>query len=222
MHIRDFIGWLGPGRGQVFQDAEFQAREVVIPPTLETTGGIPQPNVDAVPIGDATAPYSVRSVFPVRPVNALDFNLSGYAKGSSVASITVTFNAPVGYRLVPLRWNVYVQTAASGQAGDPVNSDGLYAQLNYNGGALQFNKALIQPAPAQANALVLAEVYAADIRSFFLVEEQTSFGLTVSSDASMGDTSFAQVAVYGYALPIVAGEQLPYAIANLTGATPSS
>lgn len=147
----------------------------------------------AAPLGDPQSPYDARSVYDSRPLNAFDGVLSATASGD--IPWTVQFQSPPGYRVVPREWTVSYDSPGSGPAGDST------VTILLNGSALLFN-----------GPIVIGPGTNEPIETFFLVEENSSFGMSGSNTNAVA-ASLVYVNVRCNFLPVML-DQLPYAVEN--------
>lgn len=153
------------------------------------------------PLGEPPMAFDVRSVYDSRPVNGYDFNYSGFFASQNLNNNpwTLEFNVPTGYRAVPRKWDVFFDTPPGGPS---------YAStvtLLQNGAAVPNNGPII----------IGMGTGDEPIDSFFLCEENTSFGITGNVTAAPNTTqdSVISVNVYGNLIP-VSQVALPFSIAN--------
>ena len=200
-------GYLGPGRSRngVYQNAEFEAGQEQAPPDVGSgatdNASQAQDAFAATPLGAPPAGYDVRSVYDSRPVNAYDFNIS-LPEGSfavSATSLLMTAQVPAGYRMVPREWDISLINATYSVAS-PVVTASIWA----NGGFLPFNQGIVIDTVGTA----------APIKTFFLLEENSIFGMSITVEPpATYQTGTVRVNVYGNLLPVT-DVQLPFAIAN--------
>lgn len=161
-----------------------------------------QQSVDAMhatPLGEPPVNFDVRAIFDSRPVNAYDFNLSANTTISSTsASWVATFVVPNGYRMVPREWEVYYENAPAGSA---VASQ---VTLQQNNADLPNN-----------TGIIIGVATAAPIKSFFICEENTTFGIRGFNNNTfvVAGSAVVIVNVYGNLLPVT-DVALPFEVTN--------
>jgi hypothetical protein len=149
--------------------------------------------------------FSVRSVYDSRPVNGYDFNFSAVTQATLVTNSTsaavwfVNFNVPNGYRAVPRDWKIWLDPPAA-----PGPSSASTVSLTQNGAAVPNNQDII-----------IGNGTTDPIESFFVCEENTTFGVTGATTLIPRDNDpvNVNVNVHGNLIPVDANA-LPYAIAN--------
>jgi hypothetical protein len=161
--------------------------------------------MQSAPLTTPSVDFEVRSIYDSRPINAYDFNFSGTSEitgtGSDqlVATWQVTFTVPVGYRAVPRDWDIFFDTPPNVIASDNVVS------LQQNGAAIPNNGPII----------VGMGTGSRPIKSFFVCEESTTFGVqgavTLGSNSTQATT--ISVNVHGNLIP-VSDCALPFTIAD--------
>jgi len=154
-------------------------------------------SMQRTPLGDGPTNYDVRSVWPVRPIAGFDFNynFSGTTVplGTTTAQWTTTFVTPIGYRLIPLIWDVNYDFPGSGPAANSTVS------LQNNGIGVPLNQGIIIGAGGQ-------------VRSFFIVEENTQFGI-IGANSNNSGTGNININCYGYVVPVT-DVSLAFSVAN--------
>jgi hypothetical protein len=152
------------------------------------------------PLGEPRQAFDVRAVFDSRFVGSYDFNFSAEfvttAAGGAVPAIE--FNVPQGYRAIPRKWEVLltVPTAAGGVFNN--------ISFNYNNAAVPNNQQILFGLGGTEDP----------IETFFLCEEQTQFGATITlGAATIG--GFGVLTCHGNLIP-VNSNALPFSIANQT------
>lgn len=154
------------------------------------------------PLGEPPSNFDVRAVYDSRPVNAYDFNYSASPSttGSGANGWVATFQVPNGYRAVPRKWSIHYDTIAGGASANST------ASIQQGGAAL----------PNNAN-IIVGMGTDEPIETFFLCEENTSFGITgINSNIltlNPGQNYTANVNVWGN-LIAVTDVALPFSIAN--------
>jgi len=147
------------------------------------------------PLGEPPTDFDVRCVFDSRIVNGYDFNMSAAFSQPSGGSWSVTFQVPNGYRIVPREWTVQYDSAVTGPSGNST------VNLTQQGAAVPYNQNIIIGMSTDE-----------PIKSFFLCEENTSFGITgINSNVTV--TTTGSVTVYGNLIP-VSDVALPLSVSN--------
>lgn len=150
-------------------------------------------SMQAAPLGEPPSDFDVRCVYDSRIVNAYDFNYSFvFPNASSGLPWQVAFNVPNGYRAVPRKWAVEFDVLPVGPLGENIVS-------------LQQNNANV---PNNANIIVGLGTDE-PIESFFLCEENTTFGLSGVVNANTN----VNVNVYGNLIPVT-DVALPLSVSN--------
>lgn len=158
-------------------------------------------SMQIAPIGEPPQDYDVVAVYDSRPVNGYDFNISLHAS-NVVSSANVTFSAtfvcPNGYRMVPREWDIHYDNPAPGSA---INST---VTIQSNGANLPYNGPIVIGSGTQS-----------PIKTFFVVEENNTFGITgINTNFSTGGTSSAVVInVHGNLIPVT-DVPLPFTVTN--------
>ncbi len=147
------------------------------------------------PLGEPETVYDARSVFDSRPCNAFDGVFSAETTATSGVLWTITFQAPNGYRIVPREWQVSYDAPGAGSNGNST------VNLVLNESAVPYNSGIII-GPGTSDPL----------ESFFLVEENATFGMTGTNSNIVGTTN-VQVNVRCNLIPVTL-EQLSYAVEN--------
>lgn len=152
----------------------------------------------STPLGEPPSDFDVRSVYDSRPINAYDFNFSGTAEEVDTFPWTIAFTVPNGYRAVPREWHVFFDNPPTGPASAST------VTLQQNGSGLPNNGPIIIGMGTGSDP----------IKSFFVCEENTTFGISGNVDtANSGHASLMSVNVYGNLIP-VSEVALPFSIAN--------
>jgi hypothetical protein len=150
------------------------------------------------PLGEPPTDFLVRSVYDVRPVNGYDFNYSAGFDEVDAFVWSAQFNVPNGYRAIPRKWTVYFDNPPLGPASIST------ATLLQNGAAV----------PNNDNIIIGMGTGSDPIESFFICEENTTFGIQGLVDASNSShSSTMSVNVYGNLIPVTE-VSLPFSIAN--------
>jgi hypothetical protein len=176
---------------------------------FQTGASVDQPGADllfddhavaamqATPLGEPSSDFDVRSVFDSRPVNGYDFNYSApfsQTGGASGAGWSVSFSVPNGYRAVPREWSVQFDQTIGGPSSNSV------ASLTQGNSSVPNN-----------NAIIIGMGTDRPIKSFFLCEENTLFGISGRNNNTSSLTG--SVVVYGNLIP-TSDVALPLSIAN--------
>lgn len=172
------------------------------PDFREASGGMDLFAADAsvyamehTPLGEPPVDFDVRCVYDSRPVNGYDFNYSISTPAVSTGSWTVQFIVPNGYRAVPREWEIQFDSPFAGpSANSTVSIQQNGAQLP-NNGPITIGMGTDEP-----------------IKTFFVCEENTTFGITGLNTNITGETN-ANINVYGNLLPVT-DVALQFAIAN--------
>jgi hypothetical protein len=157
--------------------------------------------MQATPLGEPPIAFDVRSTYDSRPVNAYDFNFSqNQAEVSGGSVLIFLFNVPVGYRAVPRKWSVMLSIPTSPTSGN-------FNEISFqtNGGGVPNNQGIIFGSGGTDEP----------IETFFLCEEQTTFGCTLDLGPTISSGGQAVVNVYGNLIPVTT-VALPFSIANET------
>lgn len=183
--------------GPQFPNAEFiTGRESQAPPDFADNSGYltgaKEDSIGRTAIGDPPTMFDVRSVYDARPVSAYDFNFAATQESSSAANLFLRFTVPSGFRAVVRRYSI--QFYATPFAIGP---DILFFPQAYD-------------ADVPNNQFMIGSGND-DIRTFFLVEENATFGARVGNP--FGYDLEPILHVYGNLLPVT-GVSLPYEIAN--------
>jgi hypothetical protein len=147
----------------------------------------------AAPFGEPTDLYDARATYDSRPTNGFDAIFSTAVATTNGAAWTALFTSPLGYRFVPRQFSISYD---DGGAGPDANST---VNLLLGEGALPYNSGIVIGAGAELPA-------------FYLVEENTSFGVTGSNSNLTGPTN-VNVRIWGNLIPVKL-EQLPFAVVN--------
>lgn len=151
----------------------------------------------SAPLGEPKVDFDVRSVYDSRPVNGYDFNFSAVTLTIG-GGWKVQFQVPSGYRVVPREWEVAFDVVIPGSA---VNST---ASIQQNGAQLPNN-----------GPIVIGMGTDEPIKTFFICEENTTFGIAGENTNIGGPVAEANVIVnvYGNLIPVT-DVALPLSIAN--------
>ena len=161
--------------------------------------------MQAAPLTTPSVDFEVRSVYDSRPINAYDFNFSAATNFTSpadpgtVATWQATFTVPTGYRAVPRDWEVLFDEPPTGIASAST------VTLQQNGAAIPNNGPII----------VGMGTGSRPIKSFFVCEENTTFGIQGEIDVGVNSTQASTISinVHGNLIP-VSDCALPFAIAD--------
>jgi hypothetical protein len=151
--------------------------------------------MQSAPLGEPPTDFDVRCVFDSRIVNGYDFNFAANISGSYPGyGWSANFKVPTGYRAIPRKWSVQFDLPPTGIAANST------ATIQQNGAALPNNTVIIGMGTDEP------------IETFFLCEENTSFGIAgINSNASV--TFTGNVNVYGNLIPVTS-VALPLAVSN--------
>lgn len=148
--------------------------------------------------------FEVRSVYDSRPINAYDFNFSGTSAFAgegepNVQEWSVEFQVPKGYRAVPREWDVFFDSPPT------VLAKNSRVSLEQQGAAVPNNSGII----------VGMGTGSRPIKSFFVCEENTTFGISgvVTLPNNSTQASTISVNCYGNLIP-VNDCALPFTIAD--------
>ncbi len=151
--------------------------------------------MQAAPLGEPDSQYDARSVYDSRPTNGFDATFSGNASAAPSTAWTVLFSAPLGYRVVVREWQVNYDAPGSGPAADSAVS------LLLNGAALPYN-----------DNIAIGMGTSDPVSTFFLVEENGTFGITgLSSNLALTTTAYVNMHVN--LIPVTL-DQLSFAVVN--------
>jgi hypothetical protein len=154
------------------------------------------------PLGEPPSAFDVRSTYDSRPVNAYDFNYSAFLPSQNLINTPweFTFNVPNGYRAVPRKWDVFYDTPPSGPS--------------YNSTVTL----LQQGAAVPNNGPIIIGMGTSDpIESFFICEENTTFGISGNVVGTVNSTQDSVISVNVYGNLIAVSEvALPFSVANPT------
>lgn len=156
-------------------------------------------NMVAAKLGQPIGDYDVRSTYDSRPVNGYDFNFSvslAYSPGISATPWVATFIVPTGYRAVPREWEV------------SYDAQGAFPESNSTVSVQQAGANV----PNNQN-IIIGNGTTRPIKTFFVCEENTSFGMTGNNIGSTVPATQVNVKVYGNLIPVT-DVSLPYCIAN--------
>lgn len=168
----------------------------------------------STPLGEPPGDFSVRSTYASRPINGYDFNLSATIPLQDLSNPwVITFSVPNGYRAVPLKWDVYYDTppmniASVSQSTVSITQNN--AGLPYNG-----SQDAAEAVAGEPSAIIIGLGTDDPIETFFVCEENTTFGITGSVIANQNTTNSSAINVncYGNLIPVTE-VALPFAIAN--------
>lgn len=155
------------------------------------------------PVSMPPVEFEVHSVYDSRLINSYDFNFSGTAE-VTVTNDTVVwainFNAPNGYRVVPREWDIFFDNPLQIKSS---NSTVLLTQNNAG-------------VPNNGPIIVGMGTGSRPIKSFFLVEENTTFGVigSITSTSATPQSTTISVNCYGNLIPVT-DSALQFAIADV-------
>ena len=153
------------------------------------------------PLGEPPSAFDVRCTYDSRIVNGYDFNFSQFITSQNLINNPweMQFMVPNGYRAVPRKWDVMYDTPPVG------------ASYNSTVTLLQQGAAL----PNNGPIIIGMGTGDEPIDSFFVCEENTTFGITGNVVGTFNTTqdSVISVNVYGNLIP-VSEAALPFSIAN--------
>lgn len=113
-------------------------------------------------LGEPQTNFTVTAIFDSRIVNGYDFNFTAAISGNQTTPWNATFTVPVGYRAVPRFWDVHFDQVTPIVAGAAAST----ASILQGGAAL----------PNNAVSIGLGTTN--PIKTFFICEESTTFGIT--------------------------------------------
>jgi|ERR1700677_1281289 len=158
--------------------------------------------MQVTPLGEPPSDFDVRCVYDSRPVNGYDFNFSAFQASSNISNVpwNFTFTVPNGYRAVPRKWDVFYDTPPSG-----IPSYQSTVTLIQNQAAVPYNGPII----------VGMGTGDAPIDSFFVCEENTTFGISgsVTDVPNSTHATAISVNVYGNLIPVTEVAP-PFAVTN--------
>ncbi len=159
------------------------------------------------PLTEPPSDFNVRSVFDARPVNGYDFNYSAAFTETGGELWQAQFNVPTGYRAIPREWTVFYDSPPPGPASNST------VTILQNGAAV----------PNNQNIIIGMGTGPDPIKTFFICEENTTFGIQgfVEQTSNITQTSTMSVNVYGN-LIAVTDVALPFAVANQINALVNS
>ena len=156
------------------------------------------------PLGEPDIDFDVRCIYDSRPVNGYDFNVSNTLTTTSSAPTIWTFNftVPLGYRMIPKKFEIKFDPAPAG----PIS---------------QSTATILQQGVGLSNNQNIIIGPGGTIDTFFICEEQTTFGITGTNNNVFGGLVLtAIVNVWGQMIP-VSDVALPFTAANKTRRSPS-
>ena len=154
-------------------------------------------SMQSAPLGEPPSAFDVRSVYDSRPVNAFDFNLSATVTNNpSATSWQTSFVVPAGYRAVPKKWSVNFDNPPPGPNGLSV------AWIQQGNSDLQYN-----------GPIIIGTGTDDPIETFFLCEEQTSFGIRGVQGNYTSGVLTVNINVWGQFIA-VSEVALPFAASN--------
>jgi hypothetical protein len=153
-------------------------------------------DLDRTPLGEPHVEFDVRCIYDSRPVNGYDFNYSATTTNVTTGSWQVTFNVPNGYRIVPREWEIIYDVPPSGpSANSTVTIQQNSANLPNNG------------------PIIIGMGTSAPIKTFFICEENTTFGIIGRNTNLISGTNTVIINVYGNLLSVT-DVALPFAVTN--------
>ncbi len=174
-----------------------------MPPDMRDTGAsdmgavaVSIAELDRTPLGEPRVGFDVRCVYDSRPVNGYDFNFSATATAVTTGNWQVTFNVPNGYRIVPREWEIVYDGAPTGaNKNSTVTIQQTGANLPNNG------------------PIIIGTGTTHPIKTFFVCEENTTFGIIGRNTNLVAGTLDVNINVYGNLLA-VSDVALPFEVAN--------
>jgi len=157
--------------------------------------------MEIAPLGEPPVGFDVRCTFDSRMINGYDFNLSAAITDTSVTNWQATFIVPNGYRMIPREWTIYFDNPPPGLAS---NSTATLQQQSAgipNNGPIMIGSGTTDP-----------------LKSFFLCEENTTFGIIGNNSNIFSGAVTGYVTVYGNLLSVL-DVALPFAASNKKYAT---
>jgi hypothetical protein len=148
------------------------------------------------PLGEPRVEFDVRCVYDSRPLNGGDFNLSITAVDTSTTNWQATFVVPNGYRMVPRKWEVTFDNPPSGPNANST------ATIQQNGANLPYN-----------GPIIIGMGTSEPIETFFICEENTTFGIMGNNANFTGGSNVVNVNVYGNLLAAT-DVALPFEVTN--------
>ena len=150
-------------------------------------------------LGEPQTNFTVTAVYDSRIVNGYDFNFTAAITGSNTVPWSANFTVPVGYRAVPREWDVQFDQVSPLNPG--VGSAGSTAIITQGNAALPNNQVSIGLGTTNP------------IKTFFICEESTTFGITGLNTLVDQATITGSVNVYGNLIPVTQ-VALPLATSN--------
>lgn len=173
------------------------------PPDMSDVGAsdmaLVQRSVDEMqrtPLGEPRVGFDVRAVYDSRPVNGYDFNLSASTDNVTTSAWVIAFNVPNGYRMVPREWQVIYDSPPPGPSTNSI------VTLQQNGANLPNN-----------GPIIIGGGTGLPIKSFFICEENTTFGITGRNTNLISGTNKVIINVYGNLLAVT-DVALPFEVTN--------
>lgn len=175
----------------------------------------------AAPLVPEVLDYDVRSTYDSRPINAYDFNFCANSLiVTNDALWVVGWQVPLGFRAVVREFEVQYDQDTGNQFGQSLvyPLEGMYpSQFAPNPASSGPTTPTVQTAVAGAGFPVLNNMKAigsgGKIKTFFIVEEGTWFGIQGINNNLGGVQGTVTINVYGNMLPI-RNEQLPFIVGN--------
>jgi hypothetical protein len=155
--------------------------------------------MQATPLGMPPTDFDVKCIYDSRPLNGYDFNFSASQEITSNVPWSFNFDVPNGYRIVPREWDVFFDTPIATQSS---NSTVTLTQQNAG-------------VPNNSGIIVGMGTGSRPIKSFFVCEENTQFGISgiVGMGSNATQTTNLSVNVYGNLIPVTE-VSLPFCVAN--------
>jgi hypothetical protein len=158
--------------------------------------------MQAAPVSMPPTEFEVHAVYDSRLINSYDFNFSGTAEvtvSNDTVVWAVNFNSPNGYRVVPREWHIFFDMPLQIKA-----SSSLVSLTQNNAGV-----------PNNGNIIVGMGTGSNPIKSFYPVEENTTFGVlgSITGNSATPQTTTIVVNCYGN-LIAVTDSALQFAIAD--------
>lgn len=184
-------------------NAEYTERDrAQWPPDLKDNSGFAAQAKDnalaRVPPGEPPNMYDVRCIYDSRPPNAYDFNLIlEDSPAPHATQLALQVVVPNGYRAVVREWNVsFIPIPMATQVQVE-----FFPQSNN--------------ADVQNNAVFIGSGTTRPIQTFFVVDENATFGCRIVDAGGVlsGISTIVLVQVYGNLLPVT-GVALPFEVTN--------
>lgn len=153
------------------------------------------------PLGEPEIDFEVKAVYDSRFINSFDFNLSQALEaicGQDPTLWSFQFTVPQGYRMIPKKFSI---------SFEPV----------YPGGSASSTASILQQGVGLTNNTNIIIGLGDDIDTFFICEEQTTFGINgQNSNAQFPLTTVCRV--HGQLFPVT-DVALPFTASNKKAAT---